>query len=173
MSSDEQLFQDMHRGQRAAFDRLYARHERKLFGFILAQVKNRQEAEDVFQETFQKLILQAKQGGQELMHIEAWLFTVARHLCLNRLRNQRFDEPIGETHQDFSLGIEDLFIAVQQSVALSASLNRLPPDLGKLYQLRVEGHDYATIARKLGVPVGTVKSRFHHLILRLQKELEI
>jgi DNA-directed RNA polymerase specialized sigma24 family protein len=50
--SDEQLFGRVRRGDLSAFDELYARYERPLFGLLLASLRNRADAEDAFHEAF-------------------------------------------------------------------------------------------------------------------------
>src|SRR5665647_640881 len=87
VESDEALYAKLLAGELAAFDRLYARYERPLYGFVLAQLGNAAEAEDVFHESF-LAVLRARVTATELSNVKAWLFQVARNLCLNRVRTR-------------------------------------------------------------------------------------
>jgi RNA polymerase sigma factor (sigma-70 family) len=88
MHSDEALHEQLLRGDLAAFDALYERHARALFGYIRRHLTVTHESEDVLHETFMAL-LRPREGAAAPTTVRAWLFTVARNLCLNRLRSQR------------------------------------------------------------------------------------
>ena len=86
--SDEALYARLRRGELAAFDRRYERFERPRFGFLRAQLGDAAEAEDVLHEAF-LAVLRAGDARDELRSFRAWLFQVARNLCLNRARARR------------------------------------------------------------------------------------
>src|SRR5690242_10661063 len=88
MDSDEALFERMIAGDLSAFDRLYDRFERPLFGFIRAQLGSTGEAEDVLHEAFMA-VLRERGARSEVRSFRAWIFQVARNLCLNRVRSAR------------------------------------------------------------------------------------
>src|SRR5689334_23155404 len=88
MDSDEALYAKLVAGQVAAFDRLYERYEQPLFGFVLAQLGERAEAEDVCHEAF-LAVLRARRDHTQLASFRAWLFQVARNLVLNRVRSRK------------------------------------------------------------------------------------
>src|SRR5688572_7303363 len=88
MVSDEALFEQLVRGDLAAFDTLYARHERPLFGFVVGHVGDRQEAEDVLHDAFMSVLREGRRANAPDC-FRAWLYQVARNLCLNRLRSRQ------------------------------------------------------------------------------------
>src|ERR1700761_4031146 len=90
MESDESLFERMRRGQMAAFDALYLRWERRLYGFIRGYLDDTAEAEDVFHEGFMTILRAPADFARG--SFKAWVLQVARNACLNRLRSRRRGE---------------------------------------------------------------------------------
>ena len=164
-ASDEALYARMLAGDLAAFDQLYARYERPLYGFVVAQLSDVHEAEDVFHEAF-LAVLHARGRGIELRSFKAWLFQVARHLCLNRVRSRKRAERALTRDVSAPAAPADL-----DAARLPAAVSRLPAVLGEVYHLRASGLTYDQVAEILDIPVGTVKSRLHETIARLRKDM--
>ena len=173
--SDEALYERMVAGETRAFDRLYERYERRLFGFVLRQLDgDRAEAEDVFHEAFLGM-LRSRSVDFERGSFRAWLFQIARNLCLNRARSRIRGEravdalplPVAtEPPPDDSLSQH------QATVALDRAVKKLPLALAEVYELRVTGLSYEEMSQVLQAPLGTVKSRMHEAVHRLKKEME-
>lgn len=172
MLSDETLCARLARGDLAAFDALYERHEKPLFGFILRQLADRGEAEDVLHEVFLAILHERPLG---LRSVRAWLFEVARNQCLNRLRARgrrvRALEAVAVEPPAPRPLPDDALAELQASSALEQAVARLPPPLAQLYALRARGLSYDELARTLAIPVGTVKSRMHEIVTRLREEM--
>lgn len=167
IETDEALYGKLLAGDLGAFDRLYERYERPLFGFALAQLADRAEAEDVLHEAF-LAVVRAHRAGEQLRSFKAWLFTVARNLCLNRVRSrQRADRALAGVVEL----VEQEPPAEVDTSALHTALGRLPPALAEVYQLRATGLSYDEVAKILGIPLGTVKSRIHEMVAQLREEL--
>ena len=172
--SDEALYARLLRGELAAFDRLYERLERPLFGFVRAQLGDAAEAEDVFHEAF-LAVLHAGGAKTELRSFRAWLFQVARNLCLNRVRaRRRADRAMESVAREAQLepAAPDGLPAGRDPGALQAAVSRLPPALAEIYQLRARGLSYDELSSILEIPVGTVKSRMHEMMKRLREEMQ-
>jgi RNA polymerase sigma-70 factor (ECF subfamily) len=173
--SDEALYARLSKGDLDAFEQLYRRYERPLFGFILRQIPDRSEAEDVFHETFMALLKERKKRS-DVTSVRAWLFQVARNLCLNKARGRdrtaRALRTEARTAPEPQLHPEQLLAAKEAPEALRRALARLPTQLAELYGLRAAGMSYEQIAELLELPLGTVKSRMHDMIARLKKEIE-
>jgi RNA polymerase sigma-70 factor (ECF subfamily) len=173
MDSDERLFARVRSGDLSAFDELYARYERALYGFLMASLKNRADAEDVFHDAFLNALksraVTFEEGG-----FRAWLFRIARNAVLNRQRSSargaaakaRVDAP--EPHATAVDRIEEH----ERDVALRSAVARLPASLAEIYRLRTSGLSYDEIADVLETPVGTVKSRMHEMVKLLRKEMD-
>lgn len=173
MRSDEALYESLLRGDLDAFDALYARYARPLFGFVRRHLADAHEAEDVLHETFMAL-LRERDAGRSAVSLRAWLYQVARNLCLNRLRARRRSaraleaaapSPSPAEHPDHALE------ARQTGEQLRAAVARLPVALAEVYTLRAGGMSYEELAEVLAIPHGTVKSRIHEMVSRLREEM--
>lgn len=174
MESDEHLFERARRGDLAAFDRLYLRHERRLFGFVLRLLGDRADAEEVFHDVFVSAFksppARLDEGG-----FTAWLYRVARNACANRVRGRRRGalalQRFGAEAPPVP-SAEDLLREEQRTLAVASAVERLPQALASVFHLRTSGLSYEDIAASLGIPVGTVKSRMNALVRYLRGELE-
>jgi len=175
MDSDETLFERLIDGDMSAFDRLYDRFERPLFGFIRAQIGDAEEAEDVMHEAFMA-VLRERERRQRVQSFKAWLFQVARNLCLNRIRARkragRVANEAAQIEAESTAPVAEHALARHEQVArLQQAVCRLPAPLAEVYRLRAAGVSYDEVAEILGVPVGTVKSRIHDMVKRLREEM--
>lgn len=174
MPTDEALYLDLLAGDMSAFDELFRRYERRLFGYVLRQLGDHAEAEEVFHEAF-IAVLQERRSRRELASFGGWIFQVARNLCHNRLRSRRRAAralQIEARSDETALDAEQLLSQREIPAALARAVERLPEPLLELYRLRASGLSYDEIAQALGVPLGTVKSRMHELIARLRKDMQ-
>jgi RNA polymerase sigma-70 factor (ECF subfamily) len=177
MDSDEALFERLAAGDMRAFDRLYDRFERPLFGFLRAQLADAGEAEDVLHEAFMA-VLRERERRAEVRSFRAWLFQVAHNLCLNRVRSRkRAGRALEAANQVEAMGsapaeADRALEAHQRAALLERAVSRLPQALAELYRLRAAGMSYEEVADILAVPVGTVKSRMHEMVRRLREEVQ-
>jgi len=171
---DEVLFARIVRGDVAAFDPLYERYESRLFGFLVARLGNRADAEELFHESFVRTL----RSGASLDRdgaFRTYLYRVARNLALNHKRSERRgaraieraaeDDVVDATAHD-RLADEEL------RRALDAAVARLPSALSELFHLRCSGLSYEEMASVLEVPLGTVKSRMSQMVGQLREELK-
>ena len=172
MLSDEALYERLLGGDMGAFDPLYERYERPLFGFVIKHLSDRAEAEDVLHETFMGVL---RSRRAEPGSFRAWLFQVARNLCLNRLRTQgRAQRAMAKVAGETPAQDEPAERALERHQAVAAlqrAVDSLPPPLAELYHLRVAGLSYEEMADVVQAPLGTVKSRMHEMVGRLREEI--
>ena len=177
MDSDEALFEALVAGDMRAFDRLYERYERPLFAFVRAQLRDPADAEDVLHEAFMAVL---RERGQRhaIRSFRAWIYQVARNLCLNRARaHERSGRALEAAAHDEALVASPLAaerkIELEQlTTRLAHAVARLPERLAEMYRLRAAGLSYDELAQTLNVPVGTVKSRMNEMVARLREEME-
>ena len=86
--SDEALMENLRRGDMQAFDELYKRHRQPLFNFICRLLQDAALAEDVFQETYMR-VLENADRFKPRSKFSTWLYTVAHNLCMDELRRQK------------------------------------------------------------------------------------
>jgi RNA polymerase sigma-70 factor (ECF subfamily) len=184
--SDEDLLGRFCRGQTEAFGVLVRRYERELYGYLRRYLGDGSLAEDVFQNTFLQLYLKSGQY-EEGRPVRPWLYTIATHQAIDALRRNarhqvlsleqnRTDSPDGEARSLLD-ALEsrgpaplDNLTAQERRERVRAGVERLPDFLREVVLLAYyQGLKYREIADILGIPVGTVKSRLHAALVRLQE----
>ena len=171
METDEALCALAQQGDARAFDRLYARYEHRLFGFTLRLLGDRAEAEEVFHDTFLKVLVTTPVRFEGAPRFSAWLFRVARNLCANRHRGRsRGDGALLRMRatEDAVPTPEDRVSEHERATALSVAVRALPETLAEVFHLRTSGLSYEEIAGVLELPLGTVKSRMNSLVTQLR-----
>jgi RNA polymerase sigma-70 factor (ECF subfamily) len=184
--ADEELLARFRRGQTEAFGALVRRYERELYGYLRRYLGDANLADDVFQNTF--LQLYTKIGQYEAGRpVRPWLYTIATHQAIDALRRNnrhqalsldqnRDEHPEGEMHGLMELleartpGPVDQVQGEELRERVRASVDRLPEFLRQVVILAYyQGLKYREIAGILGIPVGTVKSRLHAALVKLQE----
>lgn len=184
--SDEELLVNFRRGQREAFGVLVRRYQGELYGYLCRYTGDRTLAEDVFQNTFLQVFTKIGQYEQG-RPVRPWLYTIATHQAIDALRRAGRNQALSLEQGREDGGGDDLtrlFELVDSRQAgpleqaeeeerrqlVRASVDRLPDFLRQVVILAYyQGLKYMEIAEIMGIPVGTVKSRLHAALLRLQE----
>lgn len=174
MDSDEALYARVKSGDIDAFDQLYERYCRRLFAYLKAQLPSREDAEDVFHETF-LATLESDEVVFDRGSFRTWLYRIARNIVLNRVRSLGRGEhavvklAVGEEPSPW---VDERVADLQLLRALDGAVARLPSPLSEIYHLRSSGLSYEEMATVLGIPLGTLKSRMSHMVDVLREELK-
>jgi len=171
VASDEELLTAVRAGDLAAFDVLYARYERRLFGYVRRMVGDRERAEDLFQDVFFK-VLSDTTFDPERGRFGAWLFTVARNECLQLQR--RTEQRGAKEHlvDTTATSHDDPDIEVDRQRQVREAMAGLTEPQRQLLLLKQVGElTYREIAAALGVAEGTIKSRLHDATRALRRRL--
>lgn len=168
---DRELVERWQAGDTGAFEELVRRHERRIFRLLMRMMGNREEAEDVAQETFLSLHRHGHRFRSEA-RFSTFLYRVAVNAALNRRRAlgrtrtriQKLSER-QEAGDDLPVAPrdpEDAADGIQVTEAVRQALDTLSPSLrAPVVLYDIEGLAYGEIADVLGVAEGTVKSRIH------------
>src|SRR5690242_2828990 len=182
--TDEELLAAYQQGDPEAFEALLRRHRAPLFTFLLRMLGDRERAEDLAQETFLRIVKGA-QAWEHRARFQTWLFTIARNLCVDASRRDRFrradsldqtgpdDEPpmvesVPGREIDPSRGAE----SARLRPLLQKALLGLPAEQREVFILREQaGVPFKEIAEMVGVNENTVKSRMRYALEALRKAL--
>lgn len=160
MASDGELIQRAAGGDRSAFELLYQRYARPVFGLALRRLGDRGRAEDAVQETFASIWRSASSYRPDRGPGAPWLYAVARNAIVDRARS-RADLPseIPET-PDEGAGPADQAEQSWVSWRVHRALEELPEREREVVTLAYwSGLSQSEVAEFLGLPLGTVKTR--------------
>ena len=171
-------------GDARAFELLVERHERKIFSMAQSITRNREDAEDVVQQSFQKTFIHLKKFQGESL-FSTWLTRIAINEALMLLRRKRGSRevPIAESTTegetvllldipDSGPNPEDSCLQREQKRILSAAVSELTPGMRKAIELRELGElSTRETARVMGLSVGAVKARVFHGRRKLRETL--
>jgi RNA polymerase sigma-70 factor, ECF subfamily len=174
----------LRRGDLNALPELMARYQNRLYRYLLRLVRQPPEAEDLFQQTWLKVIEKIR-AFDASRNFDAWLFTIARNLAVDHLRRVRprtLDEPLaddfrGETAADRLPSAEaaplDRAIATERRSQVGEAMAALPVMYREVLTLRFEEEmKLEEIARVTGTPLSTIKSRLRRSLEQLRHSLE-
>ncbi|MCK4856786.1 MAG: sigma-70 family RNA polymerase sigma factor [candidate division Zixibacteria bacterium] len=181
---DESLIASGLGGDQAAYRELLARHKKAIFQIIFRIVKNRDETEDLTQDTFMRAFNSLATYRTEY-RFSTWLYRIAANCAIDHLRKKRIealslDKPV-ET-KDGSVGLEvadnsrnpeERLWAKRKTISISKAIESLPEKYRQviLYRHR-DDQSYEEIAQILGLPIGTVKARIFRARELLKKKLK-
>jgi RNA polymerase sigma-70 factor, ECF subfamily len=177
VSSDFELAQAAGRGEMAAFEELYQRHNRRVFSLCVRMLQNTSEAEDLAQEVFIQLFRKIGSFRGESA-FTTWLhrMTVNQVLMHFRKRSVKLEKTTeeGETPVQIVTGTSDpLHMPVVDRIAIDKAVAQLPNGYRSVFILHdVEGHEHEEVARILGCSVGTSKSQLHKARMKLRRLLK-
>src|SRR5579862_4723719 len=149
MTSDEALMLEFQGGSRAAFEELFARYRKPLYGFFGRRLNSKERADDLMQETF-LAVIRATSRYEPRALVRTYLYGIAlKLLAAERRRGQRVDP----TPQPDALDVDN-------SLWVRRALDQLDPLEREILMLReYEQLSYSEISDLLRTPVNTVRSR--------------
>lgn len=157
-SADEDLLEATRQGDLRAFDQLYTRYERRLFGYIRRMIGDRDQAEDLLQDVL-LTVIRDRSYDPSKGRFSAWLFTVARNRCLQQRRRAEVRERAPRLPSEPVADPEQRVARTQQVRSAMAGLTDAQQQLLLLKQ--VGELTYRELADIHGVAEGTIKSRLH------------
>lgn len=164
-------------GDKRAFAALFRFYAPRLKSFLTRQGYGENECEDLVQETMLNIWRKASSFDPVKAGVSTWIYTIARNLGIDRRRREgrgatwreltTFDEA------DPDPSAEARIISSESESRVRVALTSLPAEQAAVIQMTFYGEDpQADIARTLGIPLGTVKSRVRLALARLRKTME-
>src|SRR6266478_7200987 len=167
MTSDEALMLEFQGGSRAAFEELFARYHKPLYGFFGRRLNNPERAEDLAQETFLAVIRAASRYEPRAL-VRTYLYGIALKLVAAERRKQTRNSPLPLLETMPAAGdASDEVLWVRQAIG------KLDPSEREILMLReYEELSYSEIAELLRLPVNTVRSRLFRSRMALKSSLQ-
>lgn len=183
-SQDSELIQRAKSGEEKALEELIGKYKIAVYNLVYRMVRDKQEAEDLTQETFIKTFKSLPSFNEEYA-FSTWIFKIATNNCIDffrkrKLKTYSIDKPIKyktseiqQDHPDPDLDAEKQILADERSHLIKEAINSLPEKYHQAIKLRhVEERSYEEIAEMLDLPLGTVKARIFRAREMLNKALK-
>jgi RNA polymerase sigma-70 factor, ECF subfamily len=155
----------------AAIRQLYRRHAEALHVYVERFCSDRTSADDVVQETFIRAWRHLPRLSADDRPIRPWLFRVARNLLIDADRAARA-RPVVQALQDEDADTDSALDQVLDRELVSVALQHLSPaHRSVLVETFYNGGSLVAVARELGIPHGTARSRMHYALQALRQQL--
>ena len=179
--TDEELAMAYIEGNNRAFDLLLQRTQSKLFSYILFVVRDYDKAEDVFQETFVKVITKLNQRKYTTSgKFSAWLMRIAHNVIMDNYREQRAQNIVEPTQgNDLSnisskdlldTNVENRYVNEQVLSDVKKMMNQLPATQREVVYMRFyQEMSFKEIAETTGVSINTSLGRMRYAVLNMRR----
>ncbi len=179
--TDEELALSYINGDNKAFDELLARTQEKLFSYILFVVRDEDKANDLFQETFVKVITKLHEGRYvDSGKFSAWIMRIAHNVIMDWYREQRSRSLIEPTENNdlsnisggevLDQNVENKYVNEQVLADVKKMMNLLPPTQREVVFMRFyQDLSFKEISELTGVSINTSLGRMRYAILNLRK----
>ena len=180
---DNILIQQYLKGDNESFEILLTKYKPRIYSFIYSKIKDRDIADDVFQDTFIKVIQTLKKGAyNEEGRFVSWVMRIAHNLIIDHFRRQQ-RMPMYDTYdheQDVfyrlsepSKNIEDMIIDSQIKSDITALMLELPENQYEVLKMRLfQDMSFKEIAERTNVSINTSLGRMRYGLINLRKLID-
>lgn len=181
--TDEALVELYAEGNNSAFDVLLNRYKKSIHSYIFYIVRNYDLTEDIFQETFLKVIMTIKQGRYtDNGKFKAWITRIAHNLIIDNFRQERNENTISNDEVEIDLlndmrlcesNIEDNMVQEQIYQDVKKLVKHLPDNQREVLEMRYyQDMSFKEIADITGVSINTALGRMRYAILNVRRMAE-
>jgi len=181
--SDQDLVKRFIQGDQPSIEVLINRHKNKVFTYIILIVKNQSLAEDIFQDTFIKVIKSLKEGKyKDNGKFVSWVIRIAHNLTIDHFRkekqintysNEDYEADIFNSRKLSESTIEDIMVESQIIKEVRLLIDELPEDQKQVILLRhYGGLSFREIAEQTDVSINTALGRMRYALINLRKLIE-
>ena len=181
--SDSELVALYLKGDSKSFEALIQKHKNKIYAFILSKIRNRDLAEDIFQDTFIKVINSLQKGKyNEEGKFLPWVMRIANNLVIDYFRKSKKMRTIAPTDdfdifdilQDGEKNIEDNLVNNQIHKDLRKLIEHLPENQKEVLKMRYYAElSFKEISECTGVSINTALGRMRYALINLRKLIDI
>jgi RNA polymerase sigma-70 factor, ECF subfamily len=163
-------------GSRSAFRKLFELSSPKTYGILMRVLRNRSDADEVFQEVYLRIWTKSFLFDPARAHAECWISHMARHAAIDRLRavgRRPQLEQYDDAFQSEDPGPEQTAVLQSEVRLMTTCLDRLDQNHRDAVRLAyVEGASYDELALRFDVPINTMKSWLRRSLRRLRACIE-
>ena len=179
--TDEELALSYTNGSNRAFDILLERNQSRLFSYILFVVRDREQANDLFQETFVKIITKLQEGKYTTTgKFGAWIMRIAHNVIIDWYRSKRSDKTVEQGNDNdlskfspadlLDLNVENRYVNDQVMSDVKKIMNLLPATQREVVFMRFyQDLSFKEIAELTNVSINTALGRMRYAILNMRR----
>lgn len=178
--TDDMLVAAYAEGDNKAFDILLMRHQSRVFSYICTIVKNRDIADDIFQETFIKAITTIRQGRySETGKFASWITRIAHNLIIDFYRQDKSDTTVSSDDETMDIlnskdltegNIEDFLVDSQINKDIHRIIGALPESQREVLDMRFfRDMSFKEIAEATGVSINTALGRMRYALINMRR----
>jgi RNA polymerase sigma-70 factor (ECF subfamily) len=183
MISDYELIQRFIKGEQSCFEHLIHRHKNKVFAYISLYIRDQALAEDLFQDTFMKVIQSVRAGKyQDNGKFISWVMRIAHNLIIDHFRkmkqmntvsNDDYESDLFNSKKFSESTVEDDMIKRQIQKDVRKIISHLPEDQREVVILRhYAGLSFKEIADITDVSINTALGRMRYALINMRKLIE-
>lgn len=181
--SDYELIQGFISGEQSCFEQIIKRHKNKVFAYISLYIRDQALAEDIFQDTFMKVIQSVKGGKyQDNGKFISWVMRIAHNLIIDHFRrikqmntisNDEYESDLFNSRKLADSTVEDDIIKRQIQKDIRKMISHLPDDQREVVILRhYAGLSFKEIAEITDVSINTALGRMRYALINMRKIME-
>jgi RNA polymerase sigma-70 factor (ECF subfamily) len=181
--NDLELVQRFTEGDQNSLEILINRHKNRVYSYILLIVKNQELAEDIFQDTFIKVIRSLKQGKYtENGKFISWVLRISHNLIIDHFRKEKLNGTVSNEKADIDIfnsrkfsedNIEDQMVTEQILLEVRDLIKELPEDQQQvIYMRHYLGLSFKEIADQTDVSINTALGRMRYALINMRKLVE-
>ncbi len=180
--SDQELVKNYLNGDNASFEILLTRHKSRVFAFIMSKIKNRNLSEDIFQDTFIKVINSLQKGKyNEEGKFLPWMMRIAHNLMIDHFRKEAKMRKVRPTAEfdifdvldDGNKNQEEVMMQTQVHADLKVLIEQLPKDQKEVLKMRYfEDLSFKQISNLTETSINTALGRMRYALINLRKLAE-
>lgn len=181
--SDQKLISGYLSGDQLNLEKLISRHQNRVFAYILMVVKDKHLADDIYQDTFIKVVNTLRSGTyKEEGKFIQWVMRIAHNLIIDHFRKSKRIPVIQNKNEDFDIfsslrltddSIEDRMIIEQIHEDVRKLIEYLPPEQKEVLMMRhYSGMSFKDIAEQTEVSINTALGRMRYALINLRKLID-
>jgi RNA polymerase sigma-70 factor (ECF subfamily) len=178
--TDYELITSFINGSEKSIEHLILRHKSKVYSYISLYIRSRDLADDIFQDTFLKVVQSIRAGRyQDDGKFISWVMRIAHNLIIDHFRHEKqmgivfnddYETDLFNTHSVAEDNVEDIMVRRQMLRDVRRLITELPDDQREVVIMRhYAGMSFKEIAEMTGVSINTALGRMRYALINMRK----